>query len=91
MSDKKTLIEQFDTLDSDSSGQIDVAELFKFLSVKDQEVVKNILLSMDRDVDGQISWRNTLRGVLLPTQMSKKRLREPKQRIHPFLYQQQRW
>ena len=55
MSDKKTLIEQFDTLDSDSSGQIDVAELFKFLSVKDQEAVKNILLSMDRDVDGQIS------------------------------------
>ena len=55
MSNRKTLIEQFDTLDSDSSGQIDVAELFKFLSVQDQEAVKNILLAMDRDLDGHFA------------------------------------
>ena len=55
MMSRKALIEQFKALDTDGSGQVDVAELLKLMPGADQEAANNILAAMDRDLNGTIS------------------------------------
>ena len=55
MIDRDALIEQFNALDIDGSGQVDVKELLTRMPGIDQNAASTILAAMDLDLNGTIS------------------------------------
>ena len=55
MMSRKALVEQFQALDVDGSGVVDISELINGMPGIDQEAALNILKAMDIELDGTIS------------------------------------
>ena len=58
---KEELIAQFRSLDTDGSGQIDVAEMLASMPAGTVDAAAEVLKMMDVDVNGQISMEEYLR------------------------------
>ena len=55
MINREALVEQFNALDKDDSGEVEAFELIAIMPEADKVAISNILAAMDRNLDQKIS------------------------------------